>query len=557
MSGPRRASRASMASQPPGRAIAVAGGPARTVRANVKTWLPGWWPIAALLALAAAARLPTLAMQSLWYDEAYTPVHVLHASLGATLHAVASSENTPPLWYVLVWALTRLLGTGVVALRLLSALAGVAIVAVGWAIGREIGSRRTAAILAAILAVNPLFVWYAQEARAYELYALAAAVSLLYFLRARRSPTPRLLALWAASSVIALLCQYFAVFLIGPEALLLLAQALPARAAVRSPLARLADAVNRGAGRPAGTRGLPWLAPAAAVAVVTAAGGALVPLVIAQAGRGTEWIGRWALSDRLVQTPGYYLLGANGSVLGHGLLALSALPLAGSLVLGVVLIAKARLAARERDVVVLLFGLGIVAILIPLALALAGADYLAPRNLIADWIPISAAFAAVLAATASGRAGTALAALICVAGIAVLIATGFDSRLQRSDWSAVANTLRGESSDRAIVSVELAAAPLEYYLPHLQLRYLSRRLAVSVSEVDLVGYAPLRPDIRAPTHAFRLASLTDIHGLLVYHYVAPMPQRLGGRLLRALTITVGERSTSETLVPASVAASRS
>ena len=176
MSGPRRASRASMASQRPGGATAVAGGPTRTVRANVTSWLPGWWPIAALLALAAAARLPTLAMQSLWYDEAYTPVHVLHASLGATLHAVASSENTPPLWYVLVWALTRVLGTGVVALRLLSALAGIAIVAVGWAIGREIGSRRTANILAAILAVNPLFVWYAQEARAYELYALAAAV---------------------------------------------------------------------------------------------------------------------------------------------------------------------------------------------------------------------------------------------------------------------------------------------------------------------------------------------------------------------------------------------
>ena len=98
MSGPRRASRPSMASQPRGGAIAVVGGPARAVRTNVTAWLPGWWPIAALLALAAAARLPTLALQSLWYDEAYTPVHVLHASLGATLHAVASRENTPPLW---------------------------------------------------------------------------------------------------------------------------------------------------------------------------------------------------------------------------------------------------------------------------------------------------------------------------------------------------------------------------------------------------------------------------------------------------------------------------
>ena len=142
-----------------------------------------WRPLLLILVLALAARLPTLSLQSFWYDEAYTPVHVLHASLAATLSSVAANENTPPLWYVLVWAISRVLGTGVVALRLLSALAGVALVGVGWAIGEELGSRRTAAILAAILALNPLMVWYSQEARAYELYALLGAVSLLCFLR--------------------------------------------------------------------------------------------------------------------------------------------------------------------------------------------------------------------------------------------------------------------------------------------------------------------------------------------------------------------------------------
>ena len=69
-------------------------------------------------------------------------------SLGATLHAVVHTENTPPLWYVLEWAITRVLGTGAVALRLLSALAGVATVPVAWAIGRELSSRRAAAIAA-------------------------------------------------------------------------------------------------------------------------------------------------------------------------------------------------------------------------------------------------------------------------------------------------------------------------------------------------------------------------------------------------------------------------
>ena len=80
-----------------------------------------WWPLAALLLLAAALRFSTLGLQSFWYDEAFTPVHVLHTSLGATLHSVVHTENTPPLWYVLIWAWSRVFGTGAVALRLPSA----------------------------------------------------------------------------------------------------------------------------------------------------------------------------------------------------------------------------------------------------------------------------------------------------------------------------------------------------------------------------------------------------------------------------------------------------
>ncbi len=56
------------------------------VAATRRGVLPAWWPLAALLLLAAALRFSTLGLQSFWYDEAFTPVHVLHASLGATLH---------------------------------------------------------------------------------------------------------------------------------------------------------------------------------------------------------------------------------------------------------------------------------------------------------------------------------------------------------------------------------------------------------------------------------------------------------------------------------------
>ena len=122
------------------------------------------------MVLAAALRLSTLDVQSFWYDEAYVPVHTLHASLGATLESVVKSENTPPLWYVLVWGWSRVFGTGEVALRLPSALAGIATVAVAWGIGHELAGRRAAIATAALVATNPLLVWYSQEARAYGLF---------------------------------------------------------------------------------------------------------------------------------------------------------------------------------------------------------------------------------------------------------------------------------------------------------------------------------------------------------------------------------------------------
>ncbi len=486
-----------------------------------------------LLLVAAAVRLPTLSLQSFWYDEAYTPVHVLHPSLVATLRSVAASENTPPLWYILEWAVSRALGTGVVALRLLSALAGIALVAVGWAIGEQAGTRRTAVILAALLAFNPLFVWYSQEARAYELYALAAALSLLFFLRSRARSSRTNLALWAASAVAALACHYFAVFLVVPEALLLIFGSPPSAAR------RIALPRRHGE-----------LAAAAAVGMCAAA---LVPLVISQAGRGTQWIGQWALADRLLAIPSYYLLGANGSVLGHGLLALSALPLLAVVALALVLARRARLGARELDALGVTLGIGLAAIAMPLALALAGADYLAPRNLIGAWVALTAAAAVVLASTAAARAGALLATLACLAGAAVIIATDLDPRLQRADWSALATSLRRGTPDRVIVTVELGAAPLEYYLPGLRLRYLSRRRVVAVREVDLVGYAPLRAGApRDPARAFALAQRSDSHGLLAYRYLATAPVRLSGRALRRLTITVGAESSSEVLAPAAI-----
>jgi mannosyltransferase len=494
--------------------------------------LTGWWPLLALTLLAAGLRLGTLGSQSFWYDEAFTPVHVLRASLGATLHNVVYTENTPPLWYVLEWGVSRVLGTGVVALRLLSALAGIATVPVAWAIGCELAGRRVAIVTAALVATSPLLVWYSQEARAYGLFVLTASLALLYFLRALREPSTRNLAGFALSTSLALLSHYFAVFLSIPMVLWL----------VWSAVAAASDRAVNSAERTANPKNLRRVLCAVAVPILV--GLALIPLIVAQGGHGTQWIGEWALASRLEAIPQYYLTGYTGSALGHGveLLVLA------TILAGVVYGLWCTLTAREERAALIVLAVAGAGVLVPIVLAVLGADYLAPRNLVAAMVPVSALLAILIAARRTGRVGMGLAGLLALAFVALTVDVNLSPRLQRGDWSAVARVLGVAQPAHAIATVELGAAPLEYYLSPLH--NLPRDASVRVTEIDETGYAPLRKFAeRSPAPGFHLTERRNIHGLIVYRFTSSAPVTISEKSLREHSITQAPHP--EVLVPMS------
>jgi 4-amino-4-deoxy-L-arabinose transferase-like glycosyltransferase len=458
--------------------------------------------------LAAVLRFATLDLQSFWYDEAFTPVHVLHPGLGATLSAVSHTENTPPLWYLLIWGWSRLLGTGEVALRSLSALAGVLTVPVAWGIGRELAGRRAALATAALVAVNPLFIWYSQEARAYALFTLLAALAMLCFLRALREPSARRLAAFAVVGSLALLTHYFAVFLLAPMCVWLLVAGSRQR--------RPAALANRSAAL-------------MAVGTVGVVGVALIPLIVAQGGHGTQWIGRWALASRLEAIPQYYLTGYSGAPLGHGIELLVALLILAGIGYGLWRVLEPH---EERGALIALV-LSACGVLIPLVLVAFGADYLAPRNLVAAMIPLTALIAVVTVAKRTGRTGMVIAGLLALAFLAVSIDVDLSPRLQRGDWRGVAQAI---VSPHVITTVELGAAPLEYYLPRLH--NLARGTSVTTSEIDETGYAPLRAGAGLPpVPGFHLVARRDIHGLILYRFAAPFVRPVSEAALRRHVIT--------------------
>jgi uncharacterized membrane protein len=482
--------------------------------------LPRWWPLVALTLLAATLRFSTLGLQSFWYDEAFIPVHVLHSGLAASWRSFVHSENTPPLWYLIAWADARAFGTGEIALRWPSALAGTATVPVVWAIARELSERRAVAVAsAALVAVNPIFVWYSQEARAYGLVVLLAALTILCFLRAERQPTSRRMAAFALTGSLALLSHYFAVFLLVPMVLWL----------AREPTRRRAA--------------LP------AIVVLVLVGLALAPLIVAQGGHGTQWIGRWALSSRLEAIPQYYLTDYYGAALGHGIELLIALPILVGVGFGLWRVLEP---SEERSVLLMVL-IAAGGILIPLVLVAFGADYLAPRNLVAAMIPVTVAIALIVLARRAGSAGIAFAAVIVLGFLALTIDVNLSPRLQRGNWRDLAGALRAGPPDRAITTVELGSAPLEYYLPGLH--NLARGASVRVSEIDETGYAPLRASAGQPPAAgFRPAGRLDVDGLIAYRFRSPVARVVSEATLRREVITLTH---AEVLVPAGAQLARS
>ena len=174
--------------------------------------------LAALTVLAAVLRFSTLDVQSYWFDEAVT-VGLVKSSFGHMLSRIGGSESTPPLYYAIAWVWSRVFGSGEVGLRSLSALAGTAFVPVAYAAAATVASKRVALTIAALATVNPLLIWYSQEARSYSLLLLLASLSFLLFVRMLRAPDTRTLAAWTVVSALALATHYFAGFLILPKAI--------------------------------------------------------------------------------------------------------------------------------------------------------------------------------------------------------------------------------------------------------------------------------------------------------------------------------------------------
>jgi len=453
--------------------------------------------LVAVVALAAALRLPTLDVQSFWLDEAVT-ADLMHRSFGGLWSAIWHGESTPPLYYVVAWGWAKLFGAGEVGLRSLSAVLGIATVPIAAAIGERLGGRRAALAAAALVAANPLLAWYSQEARAYALLIPLAALSVLLVLRALERPTPARMAAWGVVAALALATHYFALYLVAGEVVWLLWA----------------------------TRGRPRPALAAALAPPLAAAAALAPLALHQRGNDTaSFIRGSALGTRAAQVPKQWLVGYDAP--HEAALAVLAGVLVAVGVAGLVAVLRA---GGRREVAGVL-AVVLAAVGLPLALAIGGEDELLTRNVVGALAPALCLVAVGFAALRARTAATVAAVVLCLAWATLIVDVARDPALQRDDWRGAVAALGPAPGARAVVaSPGSGRIPVTFYLRRAALMPAS---GGAVGEIDLLALAsrapgapprPPRPaQVAPPAPGFVLVSRRDAPTFTVLRFRAPQP----------------------------------
>ena len=167
-------------------------------------------------------RVWNIGERDLWLDEALS---VLYAGLPLdTLVELRRTGTNPPLYHIVLGWWVRAFGDGEEALRMMSAVAGMAAVGLAYPLGCRFGGRRIGLIACALLAANHWAVCYSQETRYYALIeALSMLTTLLLYDALTTGRTGRLIG-YAVVSAISVWVHTFAWFVLLAQAVWVVAR---------------------------------------------------------------------------------------------------------------------------------------------------------------------------------------------------------------------------------------------------------------------------------------------------------------------------------------------
>ena len=152
-----------------------------------------WHQVALITLLAAALRVHGIDTDGYWKNELFSLTWIRNSTRFLAVEGLLTETN-PPFYYLLLKAWTGIFGTAEAGARSLTVLISIATVPLTFALGRALGGNRVGIIAAFLLAITPVQIYFAQEARVYAFLPFFVTLTLLgvcRFLAPLQVPVPR------------------------------------------------------------------------------------------------------------------------------------------------------------------------------------------------------------------------------------------------------------------------------------------------------------------------------------------------------------------------------
>lgn len=190
--------------------------------------IPYQYALALIILIGGLLRLAFLGRQPLWRDEAFTAIVAQHAP--ADVLGIVSRDSAPPLFYLLEHFTAAVSGSPW-SLRLISALAGTALIPLVASLARRIHGEAAGLWAAGFVALLPASVAMSRDARGYALGAMLVGAATVLLWRAVERPAIGRWIAYALAVAAAFWTVYFAVM---ADVALLVAAALCLRPPLRT-----------------------------------------------------------------------------------------------------------------------------------------------------------------------------------------------------------------------------------------------------------------------------------------------------------------------------------
>jgi uncharacterized membrane protein len=169
------------------------------------------WPTFAVLgtmALGAVLRFIPLMQRDFWYDEAFTGITIRQS--WSQMMSIVVHDVHPPLYYILLKLWSLIASSSPFAIRSFSVIISVATIGLVYIALRQWfkKSHLPAVLGSLVMAINPFFINYGQEARSYTLFAFLLALATILLTKSWDKPSTKLRLAYSLTLLAILLTHY-------------------------------------------------------------------------------------------------------------------------------------------------------------------------------------------------------------------------------------------------------------------------------------------------------------------------------------------------------------